>query len=200
MKKFFLYLITFLISFSTLACKKNSEYIIADYDVYEDTEEEDVPLTESHNKINVYVCGAVITPGVYKVDIEAIKEDAINAAGGFAEGASQEYVNLAKRITDGEQIYVPYESELEDLPVYNMQDSSSVSYSNGVYSSDGRLNINKASKEDLMTLNGIGETRAEAIIAYRDSHGLFNSVDEIMNVSGIKEGVYNNIKDYITLN
>ena len=75
MKKFFLYLITFLISFSTLACKKNSEYIIADYDVYEDTEEEDVPLTESHNKINVYVCGAVITPGVYKVDIEAIKED-----------------------------------------------------------------------------------------------------------------------------
>ena len=200
MKKFFLYLITFLISFSTLACKKNSEYIIADYDVYEDTEEEDVPLTESHNKINVYVCGEVITPGVYKVDIEAIKEDAINAAGGFAEGASQEYVNLAERITDGEQIYVPYESELEDLPVYNMQDSSSVSYSNGVYSSDGRLNINKASKEDLMTLNGIGETRAEAIIAYRDSHGLFNSVDEIMNVSGIKEGVYNNIKDYITLN
>ncbi|MBQ8923315.1 MAG: helix-hairpin-helix domain-containing protein [Lachnospiraceae bacterium] len=191
-----IYVMTLVLCLMVTACGKGRGEFVTGYvdaasvELEEETE-------EAYNKESyVYVCGAVVNPGVYRFGADAIKEEAIKAAGGFAEGASKEYVNLAEHMTDGEQIYVPYESELELSVSYDLSDSSI----GQVYSSDGRLNINKASKEDFMTLTGIGEARAEAIVSYREEHGLFNSIEEIMNVNGIKEGVYNNIKDYITLN
>lgn len=160
---------------------------------------------DSVNQIAVYVCGAVNEPGVYRFTASDIKEAAIDSAGGFADGAARYYVNLAEHMTDGEKLYVPYEDELTavgsvDAIAYGSEaaDSDASSHAS-VYDSDGRLNINAADKTELMTLPGIGESKADAIISYRDEHGGFKSLEEIMQINGIKEGVYNNIKDHITL-
>ena len=169
----------------------------------------------------VYVCGAVVNPGVYYMDKNAIKQDAVFLAGGFKEGACEEYINLAEHIKDGEQIYIPFYEELgaDYSPLYdgysgNKSDDESEDYEEGrskesedyekgraeaSYDKDGKLNINYASKEELMSLSGIGEARALAIIQYREQHGSFKSIEEIMNISGIKDSVFNNIKDYITV-
>ena len=190
MKKIYICIMACCICLIFTACGKQESYLVSDYDI---SEEAEITSNSQDEEAAVYVCGAVINPGVYRLKADAIKEEAVALAGGFAEGASREYINLAEHIADGERIYVPYESELEPQ-AFDTQTYDSA------YSSDGRLNINRASKEDFMTLSGIGEAKAEAIVAYREEHGLFGSIDEIMNVNGIKDGVYNNIKDYITLN
>ncbi|MBR1816040.1 MAG: helix-hairpin-helix domain-containing protein [Lachnospiraceae bacterium] len=204
MKNKLIYVMALVLGLILISCGKGGGYVVSGFDEAETSENSEEKIEEADYHVSdketaVYVCGAVVNPGVYRFDVEVIKEEAVAAAGGFAKGASREYVNLAEHITDGEKIYVPYESELEVSLAYGEDENSGTEYS-GVYSSDGRLNINKASKEDFMTLTGIGEAKAEAIVSYREEHGAFNSIDEIMNVNGIKSGVYNNIKDYITLN
>lgn len=141
-------------------------------------------------EIAVYVCGAVADPGVYFLEDGSIKKDALDAAGGFKDGASECYVNLAEAVCDGEKIYVPYEKELE----------SSYAPLSDDFQDDGRININTATAEMLMTLPGIGQSKADAIIKYREQHGAFNSIEDIKNISGIKDGVYNNIKELIVAN
>lgn len=142
--------------------------------------------------ISVYVCGAVVNPGVYVLESTDIKEKALEMAGGFTEGAATTYVNLAESVKAGEKIYFPYESELEARDFsedINISDEES-----------DKININTATKDELMTLSGIGESKAEDIITYREEHGGFKSIEEIMNINGIKEGVYNKIKDSIVVN
>lgn len=151
---------------------------------------ESVHVYSDEKKIAVYVCGAVANPGVYYLSIDAIKKDALDAAGGFIEGAAESYVNLAEGVAEGEQIYIPYEEEL----------NSSYSPLSGESESGGMVNINTATAEVLMTLPGIGESKADAIIKYREQHGAFNSIEDIKNISGIKDGVYDNIKDLIVVN
>ncbi len=142
-------------------------------------------------KVPVYVCGAVCNPGVYYVDSTALKQEALDLAGGFTSDAAIDYINLAEMVVSGEKIYFPYTYELEEG--YNMQpeqtDSGSSRY----------VNINTATKEQLMTLPGIGESKAEAIIKYREKNGPFQNVQDITKIPGIKEGVYNNIKDHIVV-
>lgn len=141
--------------------------------------------------IPVYVCGAVNAPGVYYLPAGSLKKDALDMADGFAEDASREYVNLAETVSEGEQIYFPTLSEIEAWnPIYNILGDSA---------EDGRIAINSATKEQLMTLPGIGESKAEAIISYREQHGAFNKPEDLLNVSGIKDGVYQRIKDYIVV-
>lgn len=140
----------------------------------------------SKELVPVYVCGAVYEPGVYYLEESALKEDALFAAGGYDLGAAEDYVNLAENIVSGEKIYFPYEDELAD--------------GGGLSQDSGKVNINTATKDELMTLPGIGESKAEAIIKYREEHGAFQSIEDITNISGIKEGVYNNIKEYIIVN
>ena len=138
--------------------------------------------------IAVYVCGAVNEPGVYYMTKGSIKQDALVCAGGFAEGAAESYVNLAEQIEPGEQIYFPFLDELD------------VSYSPVTdKEKEGKININKASVDVLMTLPGIGENKALAIVEYRETYGAFESVEDIMNIPGIKEGIYSKIKDRITV-
>lgn len=138
----------------------------------------------------VHVCGAVNCPGVYMLKVGAIKQDALLAAGGFAEGAATDYVNLAEAVRDGEKIYFPYEEELE----------SGIFISEpGTDGSEGLININTADKDLLMTLPGIGEKRAQDILDYREQHGGFSNIEDIKNVKGIKESIYNNIKDIISV-
>lgn len=142
--------------------------------------------TQDETQCIVYVCGAVNNPDVYSLPGGAIKKDALMAAGGFAEGAAYDYVNLAEGISCGEKIYFPYEDELADGIVVTQDDETG-----------GLININTAGKKQLMTLPGIGEKKAQDIIDYREEQGSFNSIEDIKNVNGIKESIYNKIKDKI---
>lgn len=145
----------------------------------------------SQPMIPVYVCGAVNAPGVYYLQVGSLKKDALDCAGGFAEDASREYVNLAETISEGEQIYFPTISEIDTWkPIYNMSGDSS---------EDGRISINSANREQLMTLPGIGESKADAIIAYREQNGPFGTTEDLLKVPGIKDGVYQKIKAYIVV-
>lgn len=124
----------------------------------------------------VYICGAVLEPGVYEVKQGSRIYEVVDMAGGLTEDADVSFLNQAETVYDGQMIYLPTEAENE---------------------TDGRVNINTASIEELMTLSGIGQAKAEQILAYRNANGDFSSEEEIMNVDGIKEGLYNRIKDDI---
>ena len=166
----------------------------------------DDPADERHEQtgqpamVAVYVCGAVKNAGVYYVPSEAIKETAVRMAGGFEEHADVNYVNLAEPVTAGEQIYIPTVDETAEIAFPQGGQTESTAGSSGLSEAsqpDDRVNINTAGKDELMTLPGIGENKAEAIIAYREAQGKFQSTEELMNIRGIKEGVYNKIKNLI---
>lgn len=137
----------------------------------------------------VYVCGAVQSPGVYELSADARIVQAVEAAGGMLDTAAADAVNLADTVQDGVMIRIPYEGE----------DLSEESLSEGGAASDGRVNLNTATETELMTLTGIGETKAKQIISYREEHGAFLAAEELMNVSGIGESTYEKIKDDITV-
>lgn len=136
----------------------------------------------------VYVTGAVLHPGVYEVGGNMRVSDAIEAAGGLKNNAAADYLNLAAQLSDGEKITVPTKKEAKALNKDNDSDESHL------------VNINTAAKEELMTLPGIGESKADAIIAYRQENGGYRNIEELMQISGIKEGVYSKISEYITVN
>ena len=136
---------------------------------------------ERKHEIVVYVCGAVVREGVYTLPSESRAEDALLAAGGYAENAARGAVNLAKYISDGEKLYFPAEGEKEEP------------------SGEGRVNINTADKNRLMTLPGIGERKAEDILAYREMQGSFRKTEDLMLVPGIKEAAFQKLKERITV-
>lgn len=157
---------------------------------------------EEQQEYCVYVCGAVLSPGVYVLDAGARIYEAIELAGGLAENAGLTAVNQAQEICDGQMIYIPTKEEAAAYPAAASQTASDsqagqTEKSAGEQDADGRVNLNTASEAELMTLSGIGQSKAEAILLYRETHGGFSSIEEIMNVDGIKEGSYNRIKDSI---
>lgn len=129
--------------------------------------------------------------------------EAVEMAGGMTADAGMSAVNLAESVYDGLMVYIPDSEEAAGMTGSMTSADSSVrngeGTSGGTASSpeDGRLNLNTASLAELMTLSGIGQTKAQAVVNYRDAHGGFSSVEEIMNVDGIKEGLYNRIRDQI---
>lgn len=137
--------------------------------------------------IFVDVCGEVLNPGVYQLDEDARVCDAVFAAGGFTKDAARQAVNQARPLKDGEQLVVPSFQDVEE--------SGLAVNGNGM--SDGLVNINTAGENELMSLPGIGATRAADIISYRTEHGNFQSIEDLMQVPGIKEGLYQKIKDKI---
>ena len=152
------------------------------------------PEESCSSLIKVFVCGAVEQPGVYSVPAGSRLFEAIGLAGGMRADADPDYLNQARVLTDGEQIRVPTRAETEGMETPPAQTSAV-----GGGSSDGKVNINTADIEELQTLSGIGETRAKAIISYRETNGAFERIEEIMNVSGIKTALFNTIKDDITV-
>lgn len=155
----------------------------------------------------VHVCGAVVSPGVYGMEADARVYEAVSCAGGLREDAAGEAVNQAQKVTDGERIYIPTREEVMNGLIPEAEEDTetaagSTEESGGAQtgSTDGKVNINTASAEELKTLSGIGDTRAESIIRYREEQGGFQSVEDLMNVEGIKEGVFEKIKDRITVN
>lgn len=143
----------------------------------------------------VYICGAVKHPGVYRFSGDSRVCDAVEAAGGLLKKASREAVNLARPLVDGEQITIPERKKQKDDP----QDTLAGQDAAGQAGDGNKVNLNEAGREELMTLTGIGEAKAQMILDYRQEHGRFSAPEEIMQISGIKEGIYNQIKDKITV-
>lgn len=141
---------------------------------------EAVTGTAAEENCFVYVCGAVQHPGVYELSPGSRIYEAVEAAGGFQEDADELAVNLAERVTDGSQICIPKEGENSTSPEGT--------------AADDLVNLNTATKSQLMTLPGIGEVRAEAILAYRESVGKFSCTEDVMKVSGIKNSLFEQIR------
>lgn len=160
-------------------------------DMDEGSDQEVASSSVVEGVVSIYVCGAVQVEGVYELPEGSRIYEAIEAAGGATEDAMESYLNLAEVVTDGQKIYVPTKTEVEEGTVISYSDDS------GSGSDSGLVNINTASKEELMTLTGIGEAKAESIISYRETEGDFSSPEDIMLITGIKEGVYNQIADEI---
>lgn len=199
---------------------ESSEKDYADESSEEDSEEDSEGDSKEDSKdpeekeaelVFVHVCGAVVSPGVYGMEAEARVYEAVSCAGGLREDAAGEAVNQAQKVTDGERIYIPTREEVEagltlqaetDMIQPEKGANGSTDEVGGVRTgnTDGKLNINTASFEELKTLNGIGDTRAESILKYREEHGGFQTIEDLMNVEGIKEGVFEKIKDRITVN
>ncbi len=148
---------------------------------------------KSTENIFVYVCGAVQKPGVYEFLPGQRICDAIEAAGGLSEQAAGDSLNQAEVLSDGQMLRVLTTEEAAAATVQPGQETAESSR-------DGRVDINTANASALMSLPGIGQSKADAIIAYRNEHGAFKAPEELMNISGIKEGVYQKIKDSIKVN
>lgn len=173
----------------------------------------DKPEKETKEEtIVVYVCGAVKREGIVKLPAGSRIYEAVEQAGGMTEKAASSWLNQAEVLTDGARVYVPDEEEVKDAEAGNKagtaDNAGSIKKPGGTGSSgisgkgagnDGKVNINEASKEELMTLTGIGEAKADSILEYRAEHGRFGSIEEIKEISGIKDGVFQKIKDKITV-
>lgn len=169
--------------------------------------------------ICVHVCGAVRNAGVYEMPAGSRVYEAVECAGGFTEEADEGYVNQAQLLSDGIKLVIPTKEQVRSLengaadgkeqinPAGQTEVSSAEGYGvvggedkdseDAAASADGKVNINTASEAQLCEIPGIGATRAAAIVAYRQQAGSFVSIEDIMKVSGIKEGTYAKIKDYI---
>ena len=148
---------------------------------------DDSTKDDSNTDIYVHICGAVINPGVYQVPVGTRVYQALELAGGSSDDAYLSGINLADKLADGQKVYIPAEGE-------NAEGILSID-SGGVQSV--MININTASEAELMTLPGLGQSRAKDIINYRVKNGLFESINDIMKVSGIKEAAFEKIKDLI---
>ena len=167
--------------------------------------------------IYVHVCGAVNDPGVYEMQQGDRIFNAVDAAKGFTEDAATDYVNLAQVIADGMKITIPTVTEAEKAdddapaaieyadtgtdsstaqPTGHGEGAAPASQAAGS-NTDGRIDINTADETALTSITGIGPAKAKAIIAYREQHGAFGSIEDIRNVSGIGDSTFNKIKDEI---
>lgn len=190
-RKDFLFFLT--VAFLLCGCSSEKEPVLDEVQIQEETdestkeEETDKNSSEVKDTVVVHVCGQVVNPGVYELPEGSRLYEAIQAAGGLGEQAAAEGLNQAAKAQDGQQIYVPSAAELSEgklAPETAGQE-------------DNRVNINTAGEEELMTLTGIGEAKAAAILQYREEKGKFETIEELMEISGIKEGVFEKIKDKI---
>lgn len=141
-------------------------------------------------KVSIYLCGAVVHPAVYEVPKGARLHEVLTLAGGFSENAAQDAVNLAAVVEDGSMVRVPTVEEAVRGTAEVLAEESAGS---------GKVDLNRADKEALMRLPGVGERKAEQILAYRKAHGKFKSTEEIKKIPGIKEKAFEKLKDSITV-
>jgi len=149
----------------------------------------------------VDVCGAVNVPGVYQLPAGSRVFQAVEMAGGFREDAERHLINQADIVSDGQQIRIFTREEARSMESQESVPGEASQKNTGEEEArvSDQVNINRADKTVLMTIPGIGESKAEAIIAYRNIHGNFSSVEELMQVEGIKEKTYEKLKDKITV-
>ena len=189
-------------------------YLMSDKEcpVCEDTvkplsEEEAEPL----ETVKVDVKGAVKNPGVYELFLGSTIKDAIDTAGGTTSSAVTSNINLSKRLSDEMVVYVFTKTEIKEAESKNQIvceipkcECETISIDNGITGEIGntenkKISINSATLEELMTLDGIGEAKAKAIIEYRTTNGPFERIEDLLEVSGIGDAMFENIKDKITV-
>lgn len=207
--------------------KSNTEYktdnIVKEPENKEDNKDESIN-EESNNTIYVDIKGAVKSPGVYEVNNDSKVIDIINLAGGLNKNASTKYINLSKKLNNESVIYIYTNNEIntfikeqnkeplteckcETENIKSCIDNKSSIIEKGqdtITNQDkkednSKININTASKDQLTSLTGIGDAKANAIIEYRNKNGNFKAIEEIKNVSGISDSLYEKIKDNITI-
>lgn len=179
--------------------------------------EENRSVETASQDIYVHICGAVAKPGVYVLRAGSRVYEGVEAAGGFAEDACEDFVNQAGLLTDGQRLVIPTMEEAEAAradgsyqEVWRTEaqgETGSLAEAetaggtgSGVGNSGGLVNINTAAENELSAIPGIGAGKAAAIVKYRQENGAFTSIEDIMKVSGIKEGTFEKIKDKITVN
>jgi len=161
-----------------------------------------IPVEESSqtttNQIMVHVAGAVQKPGLYQLSAKARINDALSAAGGLSQDANREWfatnINLAQKVSDGVKLYIPFAGEAGVTTGLKI-DSNQV----GLDSSAGLVNINTASATELESLPKIGPVTAQRIIEYRETHGAFQSVDDLVNVTGISPKTLEVLRNEVTI-
>lgn len=216
-------LVLFVLSYLIYINRDNK--VRASDDVFGETinlSEKEVSNIDITEKIKVDVKGSVVNPGVYELDYGSRVIDAINFAGGILEDANTSSLNLSKILKDENVIVVSSvnnEPEKEIVIEYIVEECECPELNNACVTEDNIVNhqidsnnseddistdvskvsINSATSDQLQTLSGIGESKALAIIKYREENGNFKTIEEIMNVSGIGESLFEKIKDYITI-
>ena len=143
---------------------------------------------QNMNQIYVHIVGAVKKPGVYIFQHKPRVIEVVDKAGGFTKDAVVSMINQAEVVEDGTQLTIASSKDNK---------KKEKSQNKGTDANSGKVNLNQASKEELMTLTGIGEAKAVAIIAYREANGRFQKIEDLMNITGIKEGVFDKIQSQI---
>jgi competence protein ComEA len=151
-----------------------------------------LPPAPTPAPITVDISGAVSQPGVYQLPVGSRVQDAIDAAGGLLENAYAETINLAMPLNDGTKVLIPVIPEPHTV-------AEGETNTNPASPASTLININTASSSQLQELPGIGQSKAQAIIDYRESYGPFTAVEQIMNVSGIGPATFERLKDLITI-
>lgn len=171
--KYILLIIIVLISLIFYVYEKNQKIVVND---------KEIPLENKGEKIAVYITGAVNKEGVYYCEKNARLNDIISEAGGIKKNADIDKINLAKKIIDGDKVIIPYKSEeIEE---------------NNESNDNKKINLNSASKTQLMEIPGVGESTANKIIEYREKNS-FVVIEDLMNVPGIGESKFEKIKDLV---
>ena len=174
-----------------------------------DTNDLEEETEEIITKIKVDIKGAIKSPGVYEVDSDKRVTDVIKLAGGTLKGANTNYINLSAKVKDEMVIWIYTSKEIKELQLeqestkYMIKECNCPVVDNTTCltntTTSGKVNINKAGIEELMTLEGIGESKAKTIIEYRTSKGVFRKIEDIKNVTGIGESAFDKIKNNITV-
>lgn len=202
---------------------------IVSNEIVENISDNNILVTGQEDNINtifVDIKGAVKTPGVYKLNENSRVIDAIDKAGGLNKSADTSTINLSKKLEDGNVIIIYTKDKIEEIKKqevvieYIEKECSCPDVDNSacikdddiviekdvektdeseIDNSNNKVSLNSATKEQLMTIKGIGESKAEDIINYRQENGEFKSIEDIKNVKGIGDALFDKIKEYITL-
>lgn len=165
----------------------------------EASQADDAERAQTPSTVIVDVEGAVASPGLYELESGMRVGDAVEAAGGLTADAASGAINLAKVVSDGEQVRIPTQQEIASAgqSAQSALQQSSSSESRSSSDSNGKVNINTATSTELQTLSGIGPSLAERIVEYREANGAFSSIDGLKKVSGIGDVRFASLKDKI---
>lgn len=209
---FLFMLIIFYIVFVKVNLKSKEKNLVDNQVVINEVEKVEVDLKD--DLVYVDIKGAVKKPGVYKINSDKKIIDVITIAGGLMENANTDNINLSKKVTDEMVIIIYTDEEVKNSNIVdtvikvidkecvcpNIQNDGCINteINDSITNVNNIININAATLEELMSINGLGEAKAKAIIKYREENGYFKIIDDLLNVSGIGEALFEKIKEYIT--
>ena len=211
-KIFLFMLIIFYIIFVKVNLKSKEKNLVDNQVVINEVEKVEVDLKD--DLVYVDIKGAVKKPGVYKINSDKKIIDVITMAGGLMENANTDNINLSRKVTDEMVIIIYTNEEVKNSNIVdtvikvvdkecvcpNIQNDGCINteINDSITNVNKTININTATLEELMSINGLGEAKAKAIIKYREENGYFKIIDDLLNVSGIGEALFEKFKEYIT--